>query len=117
MGEIIHLSTERIHITVYVAGDGWWVFRRPRLRSLDSERTLAMVQGLVKELGQWYFEVHTRCWHTRCYEALLRGGWRAPVVMVGRHVYSEGCVPDRARLRTYLLEQMHILRPRLAKSG
>jgi hypothetical protein len=37
--------------------------------------------------------------------------------MVGSTVFSQGTVPDRARLRAYLNEQMHILRPRLAKSS
>jgi hypothetical protein len=72
---------------------------------------------VVKELGGWYFEVRTRPWGTRFYEAVLRGGWWSPVVMVGRTVYSQGCVPDRAKLRADLLEQIHIWRPRLAKSS
>lgn len=117
MGEIIHLSRERIQITVYMRGTSFGWTSRARLRHLESERTLAQVKGVVKELGQWYFDVRVRSWGAHWYEAWLHGGWCAPVVMVSHRVYSEGCVPDRARLRAYLLEQMHILRPRLAKSS
>lgn len=117
MGEIIRLSQERIHITVYTRARFFSWGKREAARRAETERVLAVIQGVVKELGQWYFEVHTRSWATHFYEAALRGGWWAPVVMVDRAVFSQACMPDRAKLRAYLNEQIHILRPRLAKSS
>ncbi len=115
MGEIIHLSRERIQITVYMRSDG--PSRRRSQCHHECQITLALVEGVVKELGQWYFDVRTRSWPSHFLEAFVRGGWRAPVVMVGHTVVSQACVPDRAWLRAYLKEQVHILRPRLAKSS
>ena len=115
MGEIIYLSRERIQITVYMRSDG--PGRRRSQCHHECDLTLVLVNGLVKELGQWYFDVRTRSWPSHVLETLVRGGWRAPVVMVGHSVVSQACVPDRAWLRTYLKEQVHILRPRLAKSS
>jgi len=112
MGEIIHLSRERIAITLYTRGLGW-----SKRRDADNERALAVVVGVVRELGPWYFEVRTRSWPAHFYEAIFYGGWWSPVVMVGHTVFSQGTVPDRIRLKTYLNEQIHILRPRLAKSS
>jgi hypothetical protein len=117
MGEIIHLSRERIEITVYTRGRGWFGGRAAEAHHKESEQTLAVVCGVVKELGQWYFDVRTRPWATHFYQALPHGGWRAPVVQVGHSVFSQGCIPDRAKLRAYLNDQIHILRPRLAKSS
>jgi hypothetical protein len=115
MGQIIHLSRERIQITVYVRYGGG---RRPASApDQDGELTLAVVQSVVKELGLWYFDVRTRSWPAHFFEAVLRGGWSAPIVIVGRTVVSQSHVPDRTWLRSYLKEQVHILRPRLAKSS
>lgn len=117
MGEIIRLSQDRIHITVYMRSRFLRWGQREAACQMDNERTLAVIRGVVKELGQWYFDVHTRSWATRWFETVFRGGWWTPVVMVGNTVFSQGSVPDRAHLRAYLNEQMHILRPRLAKSS
>ncbi|HWE61744.1 MAG TPA: hypothetical protein VHB98_08540 [Chloroflexota bacterium] len=117
MGEIIRLSQDRIHITVYTRARCLSWGQRAAACQLEKERTLTVIRGVVKELGQWYFEVHTRPWAGHFYETIFRGGWCTPIVMVGNTVFSQGCVPDRAHLRTYLNEQIHILRPRLAKSS
>jgi hypothetical protein len=112
MGEIIHLSRERITITLYTRGLG-----RGKQAHPDNERSLAVIVGVVRELGPWYFEVRTRSWPAHFYETIFRGGWWSPVVVVGHTIFSQAGVPDRAQLRAYLNEQMHILRPRLAKSS
>lgn len=117
MGEIIRLSMDRIHITVYMHELRFAWGARAALRQAENERTLAAIQAVVKELGQGYFDVHARSWPAHCIEAIWRGGWHAPVVLVGTTIYSQGRVPDRADLRAYLNEQIHILRPRLAKSS
>ena len=117
MGEIIRLSMERIHITVYRPALPFAWSRRAALRKAESDRALATIQAVVKELGTGYFDVHVLSWPAHCIEALWRGGRHAPVVLVGNAIYSQGCTPDRAEFRAYLNEQIHILRPRLAKSS
>jgi hypothetical protein len=111
MGEIIYLSQRRIHIVLYTRGVGWG-----RLHSED-QRTLAIINGVVKELGACYFDVQTRAWWAHLPEALMHGAWHAPVVLVDSTVVSQGIVPERGALRAYLARQIAIVRPRLAKSS
>lgn len=111
MGEIIYLSQRRIRITLYTRG-----FGRSR-RHPDDERTLAVINGVVKELGACYFEVHTKAWLAHVLDAVVHGGWLAPVVMVESTVLTQRAVPDRGAFRAYLAQQITILRPRLAKSS
>ena len=115
MGEIIYLTRERIHVTLYTRT----CLRRGPDGHLSEEdaRALAVLKAVVTELGQWYFEVRTRPWMTHFYEAIVHGGWWSPVVMVNHAVFSQGSVPDHAALRAHLYRQIHILRPRLAKSS
>jgi len=117
MGEIIHLSQDRIHITIYTRARILSWGKREAARKAENERAFAVIQTVVEELGQWYFEVHTRPWASRFYEAIVRGGWWSPVVIVERTVFSQACMPDRGQLRAYLNEQIRVLRPRLAKSS
>lgn len=111
MGEIIYLSQRRIHITLYTHGIGWTRMHR------DDQQTLNIINGVVKELGAYYFDVQTRPWWSHLLEALRHGGWRAPVVLVNTTVVSQGSVPDRSALRAYLTRQISIIRPHLAKSS
>jgi hypothetical protein len=111
MGEIIYLSQRRIRITLYTRGLGG------RPRHPDDERALAIINGVVKELGPCYFEVQTKARLAHVLDAIVHGGWLAPVVMVESTVLSQRTVPDRGALRAYLAQQITILRPRLAKSG
>jgi hypothetical protein len=117
MGEIIRLSQDRIHITVYTRARVLSWGQREAARQLENERMLGAIRGVVKELGQWYFDVQTRSWATHWYETVFHGGWWTPIVIVERTVFSQGTLPDRTHLRAYLNEQIHILRPRLAKSS
>jgi hypothetical protein len=115
MGEIIYLSRERIHVTLFTQA-------RTRGRQGDhlsdeDMASLSVLKAVITELGPWYFDLKTRPWITHFYEAILHGGWWSPVVMVDHTVFSQGCVPDHAGLRVHLTNQIHILRPRLAKSS
>jgi len=115
MGEIIYLTGERIHVTLYTQTRAWW--RHGVALKEDDERALAVLTAVITELGPWYFELRTRSWVTHFYEAAFHGGWWSPVVMVDHAVFSQGCVPDHAALRAHLSQQIHLLRPRLAKSS
>ena len=115
MGEIIYLSRERIHVTLYTHARGWG--RQDGRMSDEDAATLSVLKAVVTELGPWYFELKTRSWMTHFYEAILHGGWWSPVVMVDRAVFSQGSVPNHTALRAHLNAQIHILRPRLAKSS
>ncbi|MGH2411864.1 MAG: hypothetical protein ACRDGS_16105 [Chloroflexota bacterium] len=115
MGEIIYLTGERIHVTLYTQTRAWWR-HETALKEAD-QRALTVLTAAITELGPWYFELRTRPWITHFYEVALRGGWWSPVVMVDHSVFSQGCVPDHAALRAHLSRQIHLLRPRLAKSS
>ena len=117
MGEIIHLSQDRIHITLFTRSRILSWGTRETERRAENERALAVIQAVVKELGQWYFEIHSRSWASHFLEAIIRGGWWSPVVIVDRVLFSQASTPDRTQLRAYLNEQIRVLRPRLAKSG
>lgn len=115
MGEIIYLSRERIHVTIYTRAWPWG--KQGATLTADDQRALAVVNAVVTELGAWYFEVRTRPWLTHFLEAIIHGGWRSPVVVVDLAVYSQGRVPDYADLRAFLTRRLQIVRPRLKKSS
>lgn len=115
MGEIIYLTRERIHVTLYTQGCPWG--RHGAHLNEDDLRALAVLKAAITELGPWYFELRTRPWITHFFEVVPHGGWWSPVVMVDHRVFSQGCIPELAALRTHLSKQIHILRPRLAKSS
>jgi hypothetical protein len=115
MGEIIYLTRERIHVTLYTQARGWG--RQSVHLGDEDAATLAVLKAVVTELGPWYFELRTRCWMTHFYESIVHGGWWSPVVMVDHTVFSQGSVPNHSALRAHLNAQIHLLRPRLAKSS
>ncbi|HVA90624.1 MAG TPA: hypothetical protein VNL71_12375 [Chloroflexota bacterium] len=115
MGEIIYLTRERIHVTLYTQ-TGPLGCHRTAFKEED-QQALAILKAVITELGPWYFDLRTRCWMTHFYEAAVHGGWWSPVVMVDHAVFSQGRVPDHAALRAHLSRQIHILQPRLAKSS
>ena len=98
MGEITYLSRERIQITVYMRSDG--PGRRRSQCHHECDLTLVLVNGLVKELGQWYFDVRTRSWPSHVletrYEAAgeRRSSWSA-IALSRRLAFptGPGCAP------------------------
>lgn len=92
----------RRKVVVYpITGRQFWFLSIPHSWCKECDLTVAVVRRVVADLDG-RVDVQVRPWLRHAFEALLRGGWHAPVVTIDGRVFSQGVVPDAERLRAAL---------------
>lgn len=88
----------RRRVTVYPITGKQLFFRVPHSRCEECDLAPpSLVRRVAEEIGD--IEVRVKAWFSRLLDALRRGGWHAPVLTIDGRVFSQGVVPDEARLR------------------
>ncbi len=92
---------EPIKVTVYRwAGQKW--FFRIRSECAECDLAVAQVKALLSAHPDWRVVLEVKPWLSHLWEALRRGGWHAPVILVGDRRVCQGTVPTRAELQAAL---------------
>ncbi len=69
----------------------------------ECDLTLHLLKDILeKELAGAPVEVEVKPWLSHLWEALRLGGWHPPVVVIDGWRFSQGIVPERARLERIL---------------
>lgn len=73
----------------------------------ECELTARAVRKVAHDLDG-RVDVEIRPWLRHAFEVLSKGGWHAPVVTIDGRLFSQGVVPDQARLKAALLEEVPV---------
>ena len=87
-------------VTVYPITGRQLFFHVPESWCRECDLTVRAVERATSGLDD--VDVRIRPWFNHLFEALLRGGWHAPVVTVDGALFSQGVVPDADVLRGVL---------------
>ncbi len=97
---------ERVTVTVYP----WAGQKGPfRIQSHCAECNLTLhllKDVLEKELAEAPVEIEVKPWLSHIWEALRLGAWHPPVVVIDGKRFSQGIVPERAKLVRGLQRRM-----------
>lgn len=87
-----------VKITVYRwAGKKW--FLRIKGECIECDLTVGQVRTLVARNPGWPVEWEVKPWLSHLWEALGRGGWHPPVVLVDGKLVRQGTIPTLAELQ------------------
>ncbi len=67
--------------------------------------TVRQVKVVLREMGlegDKRVKLTVKPWWEFLGEALTQGGWHAPVLVINRKIFTQGVVPERAKLKSYL---------------
>lgn len=98
-----------VEITVYRISGKQFFFSLPNAVCEECELTVRQVKSVLRELGlegDPRIKLTVKPWVEYMDEALAKGGWHPPVLMVNRQIFSQGVVPERAKLKLYLQRVM-----------
>ncbi|TAK73785.1 MAG: hypothetical protein EPO16_11945 [Dehalococcoidia bacterium] len=87
-------------VTVYPITGKQLFFHVPDSWCRECDLTVHAVEDAIR--GDQCFELRIKPWGNNLIDALRRGGWHAPVVTIDGKLFSQGVVPDVARLRAAL---------------
>lgn len=66
----------------------------------ECDITLALLKRIVEnDFKGIPIKLEIKPWLNHVGEALLRGGWHAPIVLINKKLFSQGAVPDLSRLK------------------
>lgn len=69
----------------------------------ECDLTVRAVQSALREADpQSHLTFTVKPWMRHAVPALLKGGWHPPIVVIGGKVHSQGIVPDREGLISWL---------------
>lgn len=97
--------TNPIKILVYRWAGAWGPFK-VSIPCGECALTADIVKDtMLTELKDIPVEFETRDWLSEWYRPLLKGGWHAPIVMVGGQIVSQGSALNRGVLTQAVVEQ------------
>ena len=88
-------------VTVYPMTGRQLFLNIPHAVCEECDLTVRLVQRVASDLPD--VEVRIRPWFNHLFDALRRGGWHPPVVMVNGKITTQGVVPDEDGLRRTLV--------------
>lgn len=92
-------------VTIYRYG-GRFLFYRITKDCEECELSVHMARGIAEELGKDKAEVEVKPWLDHLFEALLKGGWHTPIIVINGKRYSQGVVPRREEFKGAILRAM-----------
>ncbi|MEK6977104.1 MAG: hypothetical protein AABX40_01720 [Candidatus Hydrothermarchaeota archaeon] len=92
-------------VTIYRYG-GRFLFYRITQDCEECELSVRMARGIARELGEEKVEIEVKPWLDHFMEALLKGGWHTPIILINGRKYSQGVVPQRAEFMEAILRAM-----------
>ena len=74
---------------------------------VECDFAVAAIRNLMTAHPEWPVEFEIKPWLDYAWEALRRGGWHAPVVVVNGRLAVQGRVPTRAELEQAVGRHFH----------
>ena len=85
-------------VTIYRYG-GRFLFYRITQECEECELSVHMAREIARELGEDKVDIEVKPWLDHLLEALLKGGWHTPIILINGKKYSQGVVPRREEFR------------------
>lgn len=94
---------DKVKVTIYRFTGRQLFFTVPERYCEECDLTIRLVKQIAFELDEDKVEVVVKPWFNYLLEALFKGGWHPPVVMVDGKRVSQGVIPDAEVLRKRIM--------------
>lgn len=88
----------KVLVTIYKITGKQLFFDVPSAWCEECDLSVHTLRKVMKKLPRGSVELIIKPWTDHAIEALSKGGWHAPVVMIGKTIFSQGIVPDEKKL-------------------
>jgi hypothetical protein len=99
-----------IQIIIYRITGKQFFFSVPDEMCEECELTVGLTKSVLKELGvggnDQRVKLTVKPWIEFSIEALAKGGWHAPVLMIDGNIFTQGVVPHRTKLKERLAQEL-----------
>ena len=95
-------SAKKLEIVIYRISGKQFFFKVPTQWCEECDLTIAAVRSVLSELGvatDPQVRLTIKPWLEYMDEALAKGGWHAPVLILNGRIFSQGVVPNKAALK------------------
>ncbi len=101
-----------LEITIYRITGKQFFFDVPHELCEECELTVGLTKKVLLELGigkgDQRVTLVVKPWIEYSLEALAKGGWHAPVLMINGKIFSQGVVPNKAELKERLARELNL---------
>ena len=99
-----------IEIKIYRITGKQFFFDVPHEMCEECELTVGLTKSVLHELGlaekDPTVKLIVKPWIEYSLEALAKGGWHAPVLMIDGKIFTQGIVPNKAKLKERLAREL-----------
>ncbi len=102
---------EKVEIVIYRFTGRQLFFKVPERWCEECDMTIGLTRSVLRELeleNDPRVKLIIKPWVANALEALTTGGWHPPIMLIDQQVFSQGVVPDRARLKRVLMRRLNL---------
>lgn len=96
-----------VNITIYKVTGKQLFFNVPENICEECDLSVALVKKITKRINNDKINLIVKPWFSNLPQALLKGGWHPPVVLVNGKIFSQGIVPDAKKLENKIIEELN----------
>jgi hypothetical protein len=101
-----------VNIVIYRITGKQFFFDVPHEWCEECELTVGLTKNVLRELGVGANDPRVRLtvkpWIQFSLQALSKGGWHAPVLLINDVIFTQGIVPNKAKLKAKLAKELNI---------
>jgi len=101
-----------VDIVIYRITGKQFFFDVPHEWCEECELTVGLTKNVLRELDVVANDPRVRLtvkpWIEFALQALSKGGWHAPVLMINGAIFSQGIVPNKAKLKARLAKELNL---------
>ena len=98
---------KKLDIVVYKMTGKQLFFHVPEKVCEECDLSVAQVKNVAKKINNNKINIEIRPWFNYLPQALLKGGWHAPVVLINGKIFSQGIVPDAKKLESEIRQELN----------
>ena len=96
---------KKLNILIYKISGKQLFFNVPKSVCEECDLSVAMVKKVAKRVNGNKISIKVRPWFNYLPQALLKGGWHPPIVLVNGKIFSQGIVPDEKKLESRIRQE------------
>lgn len=108
---------KKLEITIYRISGQQFFFKVPGKWCEECDLTIAAVRSVLRELNlekDGRVRLVIKPWLEYMDQALAKGGWHPPVVMINGRIFMQGIVPSKIALKTKFQAELGLNSPKIS---
>jgi hypothetical protein len=96
-----------VNILIYKITGKQLFFTIPSNICEECDLVIDITKKIVTEINDEQIKLQVKPWLTNFFSSLIKRGWHPPVLLINGHVFSQGLIPNKDKLKQKIIQELN----------